>query len=89
MKRSGMRNTLEFHVRFVRSFFGLGFGMERARLCNDEYTQHWWAIHCKVFLGPVVIYWTVHLRKSNNSITVGGTPYRECTGSQSEYTKEG
>jgi hypothetical protein len=77
MKRGGMTNTLDFHVRFVRSFFGLGFGMERSRLCNDEYTRHWWAIHCKVFLGPVVVYWTVHLHKSNIPIRINAATKAE------------
>jgi len=65
MKRSGMTNAIDFHVRFLRSFFGLGFGMEWSRLCDDDCKRSWWAIHCKVFLGPVIVYWTVHLRKSN------------------------
>lgn len=31
----------------------------------------------------------ISMSKSNASITGGGTPYRACTGSQSESTKEG
>ena len=79
MKRSGMTNTLDFHVRFVRSFFGLGFGMERSRLCDDDCKRSWWAIHCKVFLGPVIAYWTVHLRKSNAELTGSKQPDKEVT----------
>jgi len=67
-----MKNPVGIHVRFVRSVFGLGLVMEWSSMCNDECTQHWRAIHCKVFFGPVIVYWTAHLRKSNNWIKGDG-----------------
>jgi hypothetical protein len=47
---------IDCHIRFVRSFFGLGFGWERMTICDNECTKSWRAIAYKVYLGPWIIY---------------------------------
>lgn len=56
--------TVESHVRFMRGFFGFGFGVERLRLCDDA-ANVWWGINWKLFLGPVIVYGVVNFRKAN------------------------
>ena len=55
-----------FHARFLwRSFFGLGFGIERSRMCDEnENYKPWWALNWKLFLGPIILYGTINFRKS-------------------------
>ena len=51
-------------IKYVPGFFGLGFGGELSHLTNDDdLRKSWWAIHCKVFIGPVVIHWTINLKR--------------------------
>jgi hypothetical protein len=61
--KAGFR-TVEAHVRFVRGFFGIGFGGEIVRLC-DEAENVWWGLNWKLFLGQVIIYGVVNFRKAN------------------------
>jgi len=60
-----MNKIFDFHARFLwRSFFGLGFGMEPSRICDDNNPLiTWWALHWKLFLGPVIFYGTINFRK--------------------------
>ncbi len=56
-----MPNRKRIHAKFVRNFFGLGFGLERSIVC-DEKTK-WAAIHIKVFMGPFIILYTIDSKK--------------------------
>lgn len=62
--KAGFR-TVETNVRFVRGFFGLGFGGERVRL-RDEAANVWWGLNWKLFIGPIIIYGVVNFRKAND-----------------------
>jgi hypothetical protein len=48
-------------IRYIPGFFGLGFGSELVRL--RDIRKSCWAIHCKVFIGPVVIHWTINITR--------------------------
>jgi len=49
-----------FEFRIVRSFFGIGFGVERQTQLDDDFRVHR-AIHWKAFFGPIIICGTINL----------------------------
>ena len=46
---------MKFRFRYVRSYFALGFGGEKGRLCDDEMKYSFPFIHVKIFLGPWIL----------------------------------
>ena len=51
-------------TRFVKGFFGFGFGVERHRVCDDkDISISWLNWNVKLMLGPWVVNWNIGGRK--------------------------
>lgn len=42
-------------AHYQRSFFGLGFGVDRFTGCDDDYTKTYRSYNLKIFIGPIIL----------------------------------